>query len=438
MAQTWRIVVGMACACVCNGARADVVKLAELEMRALARKPEAEASAARIRQANAGVGAAQTGYRPTISASLDASLAPGRTLVSITDDDGNRYLVSGTRSLDQSTSAFSPSPRYGGSVSARGNFYDFGRTRAALDAARAKQRASQADARARAEVLVLEVRAAYLRWSVAYALYDLAKQAEAGALARVERVNGLIAEGASPPSAATSANAATNLAASEAERAALELETARHELGYLSARDLGADAVPEPGLLAGSAAPVAANPQPSAAAASGGSNARLEALETARAAADAESEAQSRLSAPAIGYRLNAGIEGQNEKLFPVYAVGVGLTVPLWDGGATSAAEAGARAVAAELAAQLDAERARDTHLRARQTMQAPHVERLISLAEAAVTLAETRIAQLQAGPTLASAEQAALADAEAERSRARADLIRARATRAQLALGLP
>ena len=62
MATAWKVVIGVACACTCGVVRADVVKLAELEARVLSDRPEVAMSAARIRQADAEIGAAQSGY----------------------------------------------------------------------------------------------------------------------------------------------------------------------------------------------------------------------------------------------------------------------------------------------------------------------------------------------------------------------------------------
>ncbi|HET6337025.1 MAG TPA: TolC family protein, partial [Polyangiales bacterium] len=153
MARVWHLVMGVACACVCGIARADVVKLADLEARALSQRPEVAASAARVRGAAAEIDAVESTYYPQISGSVDATLAPGRKLIKL---PGSDYLVSGSTALGGENS-FQPHPRYGASVAARGTLYDFGRTRSALDAARAKERASQADASARAQMLVLEL-----------------------------------------------------------------------------------------------------------------------------------------------------------------------------------------------------------------------------------------------------------------------------------------
>jgi outer membrane protein len=446
MATAWKVVIGVACACTCAVARAQVVKLEELEARVTSNRPEAAISAARLRQAAAEIGAAQSAYYPTFTANIDGTVAPGRTLVNVRDFRSRaEYLVSGSQTLDHS-SAFRPQPRYGASLGARGLVYDFGRTASAVDAAHAKARASEAEGYARAQALVMEVRAAYLRWSMAYALWQVARQAEAEAKARADRIAGLIAEGAAPPSAATGASVQANAAATESERAELELETARLELGFVSAKDLGPEAEPDPdflkvatapGVAASAAQPPAGALPPSAAGRGTDTNPQIEALEQARAAAEAARRMQARMSSPAIAYRLNAGLEGQDDKLFPIYGIGIGVTIPLWDGGATSAAEAGARAAEAELAAQLELERARDKHMRERRGLQIAHAERVLALAETALALAETRVQQLMVGPTLATAEQEALAAAQADRTKANAELVRARAARVQLQLGL-
>jgi outer membrane protein TolC len=429
MATAWNLVVGIACVCVCGTARAEVVRLADLEARALAQRPELAASQARIRQAGAEIDIARSAYYPQLSANIDASIAPGSELITYRAG-GREYLISGTQTLEE-PGAFVPQPRYGASLAARGSLYDFGRTDSAIAAARAKQRASEADERARAQSLLWEVRAAYLRWAVAHALWEIAEGAQAAARARADRVAGLIAEGAAPAASQTPAASQANAAALEAERAALELDAAKLELGFLSARDLGPEAVPEPQLLATAS-------QPAAAADTDGESAVVEAIEAARAAAEARRAMEARAQRPVLGYRLNAGVQGQDAKLFPVYALGIGLSLPLWDGGATAAAEAAASAAAAELSAQAEVERARQKHQSARRTLHASHAEKLLVLAEQALALADKRMAQLEGGETLGEAAQEALAEADVARTRARAELVQAQAGLARLRLDLP
>jgi outer membrane protein TolC len=139
-----------------------------------------------------------------------------------------------------------------------------------------------------------------------------------------------------------------------------------------------------------------------------------------------------------LAYRVNAGVDAQRTDVFPNYGVGLGFSLPLWDAGASAAAEAAARAEASEIAAQSDAERARQRKLAAQRKLSSEHGLRLLRIAEQALALAEARVQQLEGGTTLATSEQEALAAAEADRARARADVVRARASLAQLRLGLP
>lgn len=444
MRSGWLWVLG---ALICAPARADVVKLSELEASALAHRPELDASEARVRQARAQIAQAKSGYWPQIAAVAEGSLSPGRQLIDLRDyvpSLDEPFLISGSQGLEDPATAFLPQPRYGASVTARGNLYDFGRTGAAVSAARAKERASEADARARADAVVREVRAGYLRWALAHALWTIADDARMGTEAQEARVRGLIAEGAAPAGDQTATLVQSNAARMEAERAALELETARLELAFTTGRELGAESTPEPELLqpppsSPAAAEAGAAPAPAPA------DLAVLAVEQARSAAEARAEAQGRTRAPVLGYRASAGFEGQTSsgiegvdtKVFPSYALGVSLSVPLWDGGGTAAAEAQARAEVAELSAEAATERARARHQAARRSAERLHAERLLELAQRALELADARIEQLSGGESLGSAERAALLAAERERSGARAGLARARAQRAQLQLGL-
>src|SRR3954447_9117332 len=102
MARVWNLVVGVACACVCGIARADVVKLADLEARALSQRPEIAASAARTRGAGAEIAAAESGYYPQISANLDGNVAPGRALIPYVAG-GKDYLIAGSQTLSEAS-----------------------------------------------------------------------------------------------------------------------------------------------------------------------------------------------------------------------------------------------------------------------------------------------------------------------------------------------
>jgi outer membrane protein len=426
---------------ICTPARADVVKLAELEASALSHRHELDANEARVRQAKAQIAQAKSAYWPQLGAVAEGSLSPGRQLIDLRDyvpTLDEPFLISGSQGLEDPATAFLPQPRYGASVTARGNLYDFGRTSAAISAANAKQRATEADGRARTDAVLREVRAGYVRWALAQALWQVADEARVRAEQQEARVSGLIAEGAVPTGDRTAALSQSNAARLEAERAALELETARLDLTFATGRTLAAEAVPEPELLQ-APPPSAAAPKPTPV------DLAVLAVEQAREAARARAHAQGQNRSPVLGYRASIGFEGQTSsgiegvdtKVFPSYALGVSLSVPLWDGGGTAAAEAHARAEVAELSAEAAAERARAQHLATRRSAQATHSARILSLAERALQLAEARIAQLEGGESLGSAERAALLAAEAERSEARANLVRAQAQLAQLRLGL-
>jgi len=442
MRAAWCGLLWVLAAAVCAPARADVVRLSELEASALAHRPELDASEARVRQAKALIAQAESAYWPQLAAAADGSLSPGRQLIDLRDyvpTLDKPFLISGSQGLEDPGAAFLPQPRYGASVTARGNLYDFGRTSAAVRAASARKRASEADARARADAVLREVRAGYVRWALAHALWQVADDARQRAQQQEARVSGLIAEGAAPTGDRTAALSQINAARMESERAVLELETARLDLTFATGRDLGAESAPEPELLqdAPSEAREKAEPAPI--------DLAVLAVEQARDAARARAHAQGQNRAPVLGYRASAGFEGQttsgidgtDTKVFPSYALGVSLSVPLWDGGGTAAAEEHAKAEVAELSADAAAERARARHQQARHRAQGAHAGRMLLLAEQALALAEARVVQLEGGETLGSAERAALLSAEAERSSARVNLIRARAQLAQLRLGL-
>jgi len=443
MRAAWCGLLWVLAAAVCTPARADVVRLSELEASALAHRPELDASEARVRQAKALIAQAESAYWPQLAAAADGSLSPGRQLIDLRDYVpalDKPFLISGSQGLEEDPgAAFLPQPRYGASVTARGNLYDFGRTSAAVRAASARKRASEADARARADAVLREVRAGYVRWALAHALWQVAEEARQRAEQQEARVSGLIAEGAAPTGDRTAALSQVNAARMESERAALELETARLDLTFATGRDLGAESAPEPELLEGAPAAAGEEPEPAPI------DLAVLAVEQARDAARARAHAQGQNRAPVLGYRASAGFEGQTSsgidgtdtKVFPSYALGVSLSVPLWDGGGTAAAEDHARAEVAELSADAAAERARARHRQARHRAQGAHAGRMLLLAEQALALAEARVVQLEGGETLGSAERAALLAAEAERSSARVNLIRARAQMAQLRLGL-
>jgi len=418
-------------------ARADIVRLQELEVHALRARPALAADDARILQAKARIDLARSAYAPTIMLMGDASMAPGHPLVSVIPasqqlpvagaPQPQTVLVAGSLPIDE-RGAFTPLARYGGMLDVRGNIYDFGRTGAAVDAAAAQRRAAQAEANRAARDVVRDVRLAYVRWATADALCTLAREAAEAAEKRSSSVAASIAEGARPSADRIAAQSETGFARLELERAAATLETARLDLGFVCIADLSPDAQPEPGVLANATLndPGAAKPDPA-----------LKALEEQHSAARASARVHDHAFAPVLGAQAQAGVQGTGTRVFPVYRLGINLSVPLWDGGADSAARAQAEAQAAEIAAQTAEYTHQKAHMLARtQAAQAQALRRL-ALASELVALARTRLAQLEEGYPLGAATPKDLADARAAEQRAKTELVLAQAMRAEAQLGV-
>jgi outer membrane protein len=426
-------------------ARADIVRLQELEAQALRARPSLAANDARVLQAKARIDQARSAYAPTITLTGDASIAPGHQLISIRDAVSQQeILVAGSLPLGNS-GAFTPLARYGGMLDVRGNLYDFGRTGAAVDAAAAQRRAAQAEANQASRAVVRDVRLAYVRWATADALSAIAREAAQAAAERSASTAASIEEGARPTADRIAAQSDWGFARLELERATATLETARLDLGFVCVSDLSPDARPEPGVLDGDVANAPDVPKRAGAPAlhSSQHDPALTSLEEQRSAARASARMHDHAFAPVLGAQAQAGVQGSGTlqgagtHVFPVYRLGINLTVPLWDGGADSAARNQAEARAAELAAQTaDYTQQRDHALARTQAAQA-QAQRRIALAAELVELAHTRLAQLEEGYPLGAATLKDLADGRAAEQRAKTELVLAQAMRAEARLGV-
>jgi outer membrane protein TolC len=310
----------------------------------------------------------------------------------------------------------------------RGNLYDFGRTSAAVDAAHAQRRAAQADAQQSVREIVRDVRTAYVRWATAHALWSIARDAANAAAERSTRTGAAIEEGARRSADRIASQTEAAFSRLELERSSATLETARLDLGFVAVADLPDDAQPDPAVLAAGATPAPAdsNEDPS-----------LVTLQEQRKAAQASARVHDHAYAPILSAQAQAGVLGQGSYPFPVYRLGVTISVPLWDGGADGAARAQAEARAAELAAQAeDYAQARD-HQRVRSAALQAQAARRIELAEELVRLTQARLAQLDEGYPLGAATLQELADARAGVQRANTELVLAQAMRAEAALGV-
>lgn len=414
-----------------SGARAQPpaaapVALAALEAHARKARGTLSDADARIQEARARVQAARSAYAPNINLLGEASVAPGGHLIDYMGEDGTKYKVAGSPALGQS-GAFNPTPRYGVTLDVRGNLYDFGRTASAVEAAEAQRRAAQADAQQQDLAIVRDVRAAYVRWATSHALWSLSEQMVSAAEARLQRMQTAIAEGAARSVDRTAAESDIGFARLELERAHANLESARDDLGALAMIDLREDAQPADAVLETGlpAAPGSAD------------EAGLRALQEQRRAAQASARVHDHAFAPVISASAQAGVQGNMGSVFPLYRVGLNVSVPLWDGGADAANRGQAQARAAQLAsaaAQLEQVRQQRKH---RGELIKAQAERRIGLAQQLVQLCSTRLSQLEEAYPLGAARFTDVTDARSALSRAQTELVLAQAMRAEAALDL-
>jgi len=406
-------------------AHAEVVTLAQLEQLVRRTRPALEADAAAARAAAADVERAQSAYNPTLALRAETGLAPGHALVEVRDaTTHDSYLVSGTRELSDSR-AFVPAWRSELELSLRGTLYDFGRTAANVDASERKHASKQAAAAVTEQALIVAVRGAYLRWLGAFELLRLADQSAADVVARTARVQALVDEGVRPASDLSPARADEALAALERARALAGLRSSALELEQVVGSPLPSGAEPERRMLdettlgGGAAAPDAA----------------LHALELEQSAAQAAARATEHADAPVLAGNVSAGIAAQNKTPLPAYAVGVALTVPLWDGGSSRATASAARARAAELDARrrehLDA--TRDAHARAK--LDADNAADLLRAAQTLLAACTRRLDEAEQAYALGAGRIDAVAEARAGLRRAQTEVVLAKLASAEAAL---
>jgi outer membrane protein TolC len=414
------------CALLWTGAlRADEIRLSDLEAHALRSRPAIAASDARIAQAKARIALARAAYAPALTLLGDASIAPGGQLVAL-PIAGSTYLVGGSKPISDA-GAWTPRPRYGVSLDMRGTLYDFGRTEAAVDSAMAQRKAAQADARKAADDVVRDVRAAYVRWATAHALWAISSEAASAAQKRIGTTSAAIEEGARPTADRIASQTEAAFAQLELERASAELETARLDLSLVCVTDLAPEAQPQAEVLERGELPrIDKGPDPS-----------LAALEQQRAAAQSSARVHDRAFLPILTAQAQAGIQGQSASAFPVYRLGVGISVPLWDGGGDHALRDQAQGRASELEAQTRDYAQLREHERKRAQLMAEQAERRLQLAGQLVALTRERVAQLEEGYPLGAATLQQVADARGAQQKAATELVLAQAMRAEAQLGV-
>jgi outer membrane protein TolC len=349
-------------------ARAQILTLEEVELRAQRPRPELTERQAGIDRAAAEVRATQAKSGPTFGAHLDAGLSPGSRLITIEDVSGERYLTSGAREFGE-PGALLPQARYAALLGAHVTLLDFGRTALGVRAAESALGAERATLLQAKVELAQSSRNAYVTWLEAHQTWQLAERDAEVTRARSVSVKELIDAGARPATDATLSHYDEQLAALHQHRAKSAVDAALLALGATLQAELPSSSVPDLDVL-GPAPDTSSDANPPAqqpAAPPGRPNtSALDTLEQQRQAALSAASAADRAAAPALDLSAEAGLQGQTTHLFPLYKAAVSFSIPIWDGGLTSAEAEVHRAEARGLAARLEAGQRR---LRAEQAV---------------------------------------------------------------------
>ncbi|UCH28532.1 MAG: TolC family protein, partial [Myxococcales bacterium] len=163
----------------------------------------------------------------------------------------------------------------------------------------------------------------------------------------------------------------------------------------------------------------------------------IEALELKRDAARQEAEMYRKARVPVLAVIGQTGLAGVNDRVFPMYRLGLNLSVPLWDGGrATSLAHAAdARAI------ELDA-LARDARLdrmdaQGQALIERKNAEKQLLLANSLVYVSEKRVDQAQTSYDLGAGDLESVADARAALRDAQSRRVQIQVARADAILRL-
>jgi len=407
--------------------RADVVRLGELEKRAIEVRAGVAAERARVGAASARVDAARAPLYPTIVGTAQVEAAPGGRLIRIRDIAGDEYLTQGWNELGNE-GAFRPEVRYGASLAFTSRLYDFGRTASAVRAAEAEVGAARAGVRSAQVEIVLEVRAAYLGWLFAHGARRILSSNVEAALALRQAVEGRVAEGTRPAAELAVVRHDEARAGLELARAEGQLAAARLELERAAGVTLAGASEPDLSVLSQPSTPSAtAEPQAP----------RVRAIEQQRDAALATARAHGRARAPVLSAAGEAGVRGQTDTFFPAYRLGVSLSVPIFDGGLSSASAAVAHAQANELGARAREARARSTFELAALRAELTAAENRLHFAAALEQAAGESLTHAEAQRDVAGGSSEAVIQARVRRAEAELEVLAARVARAQAGLRL-
>jgi outer membrane protein TolC len=432
-----------------SGVSAEVVQLKDLEQRALEHHALLSAGAARERAAAATVREAESAYMPRVGFNLDSNVAPGRRIVKVptqgaavrqnadgtltVDPNTNDYaLVQGVNALKKSGNgqALLPQWRSTAMLMVGANLYDFGRTAAAVAAARAQHESRRVEQDVTRAQVLGGVRVAYLTWLSAHELHRLSATATEDGTRRSRRVLALVQEGARPRAEIAPVEADRLLSELERERAEGDLDSSR--LMVEQAVGLPLSTTAEPDLSVLDVQPPSNGPQRQV-------DPSLRMLVHQRAALEATARMHRKEGSPVLSASGGAGvglqISGDTPRVLPSYAVGLAMAIPLWDGGGNKAAADATEAQADELRLRLESTESEREHERKRARLDAEHAEKRQHTAEQLLEVCSSRVTDVEAGYELGAMQFDQVQQARAQLRRAQTEVVLARVARAEAVL---
>jgi outer membrane protein TolC len=443
-ASIWRLggALGLLVSMLPAAAAAQVVTLREVEQRALRSRTLDASYTARQESAEADIRQAASARYPQVALKAETTLSPGRTLVDVcarqdvsTEGTGENlrvictqepYRVQGARTLGDD-GAWAVQPRHALDITANAPIYDFGRTKASIEAGKAGHAAVLAERAAEEEQLVRSVRAAYLAWLGAHEVALVSEAAARDAEERHARVAALVEQGVRPGVDLAPAQSDALLTKLEVSQARSDLQNARLTLEETIGEALPDGAEPERALLEDvhQISKTGAQQDPAE-----------QALERQRAAALALARSYQLQRRPQLGAALSAGLRVQHSRgetdAFPFYGAGVTLAVPLYDGGLSMASAAGARAQADQIGAELEAHGARREQARRRAELESRQALESLAIAQQLLELSQKRLEAAQQGYELGANGIDAIADARSLMRRAQSEVLVAKVAHAQ------
>ncbi len=405
-------------------ASAEVVTLPELEELALRNQARWEAVEAATTQAEAEVRAARARKMPTFWLNVMGVVAPGSNIERVSTTDGREVNVRASPTVSEK-GAFRPNVRYEGTIDMRAPLYD-GQTRASLKAAEAYRAAALASADASRDTVLTMVRAAYLDWLATHLDSEFAAASAEEAREQRERTASRVEDGDRPPAELDTARYQELQAGLVSSDAAIRLDAARRLLESAVGEELPPGAEPDTTLLS-MRAPVPESER----------EWEIEALELRRDAAHEEAEMYRKTRVPVLAVIGQTGLAGVNERVFPMYRLGLNLSVPLWDGGRAISLAHSADARAVELDAL-----ARDARLERKDELEQAQIDRRnaeaqLTIADGLVAVSEKRVDQAQTSYDLGAGDLESVADARAALRDAQSRRVQIQVARADAILKL-